>query len=105
MIMEYEFKGTPGPWKKGKGYGSVVSSSLPDDKIMDRAELRHQEAYGGYLIAESIEDKNNALIAAAPDLLEALIDLLPHADHGMGSDHPTYQKAIAAIHKALNIKE
>lgn len=104
--MKYEFKGTPGPWKRGKHYSSVISCSLPDDPIPSLAELRHQEAYGGgYLIAESIEDKNADLIASAPELLEALLLVLPHAEITINENHSAYKKAYAAIHKALNIKD
>ncbi len=61
-------KHTPGPWRIGKSYGAVVAD-VPVDSGCDND---HVEAYGGHLIAESIAVCNRPLIAAAPELLEAL---------------------------------
>ena len=58
---------TPGPWKIGR-CGSVVA----DEPINEISGSDDVEYYGGYLIAESIAKKNATLIAAAPDLLQAL---------------------------------
>ena len=66
-----EFKGNNGKWEVGKGEMTVISDSsnnIPTDTGHDDIQY-----YGGYLIAESIYNKEDAkLIAAAPDLLEAL---------------------------------
>lgn len=61
-------KFTPGPWRKGINDDSVVSVGQSEEQ---RGSANF-EYYGGHLIAESIEKHNIPLIAAAPDLLEAL---------------------------------
>ncbi len=61
-----------GNWKKGKAGNSVVSDkqTLPVQPITGHNEIDY---YGGYLVAESIPDEDHQnLIAATPDLLEAL---------------------------------
>jgi hypothetical protein len=59
---------TPGPWRKGKCHQSVVAEiPVPGIRGSDAVEV-----YGGHLIAESVATQNIPLIAAAPDLLEAL---------------------------------
>ncbi|OMG89748.1 hypothetical protein [Achromobacter xylosoxidans] len=61
-------KHTPGPWRIGKCHGAVVAD-VPVNAGLDND---HAAVYGGHLIAESIAVCNRPLIAAAPDLLEAL---------------------------------
>jgi len=102
--MDLTFKGTPGPWKIGKHTSQVVAINLPDNSQYDRNKITDMDYYGGYLIAESIEEDNAALIAAAPDLLQALIDIMPHATIIINENHLHYKNAISAITKALNIK-
>lgn len=62
---------TPGPWKIGN-YGSVVTNT-PDRQV--EIVGPHSEDtinwYGGHVICETVTNGNAALIAAAPDLLEA----------------------------------
>lgn len=65
---------SPGPWNEATGtaakYGAVVSQTAPHkDAIYD-------EAYGGYLIAESVSKRDRPIIAAAPDLKESLQNLV-----------------------------
>jgi hypothetical protein len=90
-------KHTQGPWRIGKTYGSVVCDTpIPEMRGSDDVE-----GYGGHLIAESITKANANLIAAAPDLLEALKDALC-ALECCGKDYPAATKARAAIAKATN---
>lgn len=65
-------KHTPGNWTVGKTGGTVVSDQpLPNYSINGGHD--HVDYYGGHLIAESIWRAEDArLIAAAPELLEAL---------------------------------
>ena len=63
---------TPGPWRRGIGeidYGAVVADASP--RAPSEYDAREVEAYGGYIIAESIAPCNIPLICAAPDLLAA----------------------------------
>ncbi len=64
-----EYKHTPGPWHIGKCHGAVVSET----PVTDGLDNDHVEVYGGHLVAESISPKNRSVIAAAPDLFDALV--------------------------------
>ena len=68
-----EFKGNNGKWEVGKEEMTVISDSrnnIPTDTGHDDIQY-----YGGYLIAESIYNKEDAkLIAAAPEMLKALLE-------------------------------
>lgn len=59
---------TNGPWKVGQSYGAVIA---PYNGIEEMSKEAF-DAYGGYLICESANPNNARLIAAAPELLEAL---------------------------------
>ena len=67
-----ETKFTPGKWKVGKQGSTVVSDSNKYLTLPGAIEEDSKEYYGGCLIAESISPNNIHLIAAAPDLYEAL---------------------------------
>lgn len=67
--------GTPGPWRHGKAYRSVVSDSLSG--YDDAENLR---AYGGHLICESVQDHNLRRIARLPDLEAEYLRLREAAD-------------------------
>lgn len=99
-----ELKHTPGPWRAGTGrggkVGSVVSNQLAVGALGGSDAVDY---YGGNLIAESIAPENVQLIAAAPELLEALRGLLPDAvgNHIGGPDTQAhFDAARAAIAKA-----
>lgn len=74
---------TPGPWRIGTHGGSVVSDNLVEHgpNGCDCVEY-----YGGHLIAESISPANAKLVAAAPDMLALLQELIdiegPQPGHG-----------------------
>lgn len=61
---------TPGPWRVGRNTSEVVAD-VPNPGHHS-GHNDHVEHYGGYLIAESILPNNVKLVAAAPDLLDAL---------------------------------
>lgn len=91
-----EFKGTPGPWVASKTDRGIGPVSRDDD-----------QSYGMIIPVAWVEfDGNDAyqqananLIAAAPDLLEALQDIVKVLDSA-GCEAATV-KANAAISKAL----
>lgn len=91
-----EFQGTPGPWIADKTSRAVGPVSHDDD-----------QSYGILIPVTwvefdqdvEIQASNQRLIAAAPELLEALIKLVDIVDdmvHG-----PSTDAAHAAINKAL----
>ncbi len=59
---------TPGPWRVGKSGGAVVADT-PVRLIGGSDDVQH---YGGHLIAESIALQNCDLIAAGPEMFDAL---------------------------------
>jgi hypothetical protein len=67
---------TPGPWWVGRNERSVVcNTEIPEWHTADSVEY-----YGGHLVAESMAPANARLIAAAPELAEALEKLLRKVD-------------------------
>ena len=95
-----EFKGTPGPWVADKTSRAVGPISRDDD-----------QSYGMVIPAAWIEfdqeveihESNQNLIAAAPELLEALQRMVNKAHKQNWNDaYPEeLQSAQAAINKAL----
>lgn len=96
---------TRGPWRVGKGFGSVVADTpVPEVNGSDAVEY-----YGGHLVAESISPANARLIAAAPDLLAALKACLPYAmqalnDIGGMDEYNAVTNAEKAIARATGAK-
>jgi hypothetical protein len=83
---------TPGPWREGKNYGSVVADHPIEGGIMGSDDV---EAYGGYLIAESIARCNNPIIAAAPLMLALLKKYV--ADDPCAPGDPRHIEALELI--------
>lgn len=83
---------TPGPWKLGKNPTTVVSDhpvkvTLSPELVCEDSRVNDREAFGGCLIAEGILREENAqLIASAPDMFQALDDLLKLIDDGVNAD-------------------
>ena len=63
---------TKGPWRVNERLLAIVS----DEPCTDILGAENVEHYGGYLIAESIAPINLSIIAAAPELYDALRELL-----------------------------
>ena len=68
-MSEQQAAHTAGPWRVGTKVRSCVVADHPAPGIGGADEV---EYYGGHLICESVNAANARLIAAAPDLLEAL---------------------------------
>lgn len=89
-MEELKFKGTPGPWYVSET-GDVVDSSNEDIAQV-------------WPPVEGDEDANARLIAAAPDMLEALQDLVnmwTSPDKSIGEMYYCIENAQRIIKKAL----
>lgn len=81
-------KHTPGPWEIERGYGTIIKSigpCVPDE-------------YAGSAWLE-VSDADALLIAAAPDLLNAILSLLSNPDNRIS--RADVNAARAAITKAI----
>lgn len=97
-----EFKGTKGPWEVYPEEVDKPYIRIRGTQLGQRFKVSSviTPVYEGVLEREAKETRANAhLIAAAPDLLEALQDLL-HAYDNKG-ERPAWNSARAAITKAL----
>lgn len=96
-----EFKGTPGPWefKYSEEYDTDRGSFIGKDG--------RQVCWFGdgetYYPTDGTEPshKDIALISAAPELLEALQDMVESYQYEASMENPSLLKARAAIAKAL----
>ena len=95
-------KHTPGPWEIERGYSTIIKSigpCVPDE-------------YAGSAWLE-VSEEDARLIAAAPDLLDALqyladefrsivnSEFATYRNHDPAKNDPAYFKAMAAIAKAI----
>lgn len=93
------FKGTKGPWEIGNHNSCVISKN--DESLIIRGAVGEDaiKYYGGNLICESVSQANAKLIAAAPELLEALIEIVRISDR----KHNAWDRAKEAIKKATEL--
>lgn len=93
-------KHTPGPW----AIGERVPTARIDNARMIRPADHHNYEYGATAIIGTSE-ADACLIAAAPDLLDALVALLKVSKKSCGLDLKEMVKAREAIKKATGGKE
>lgn len=86
-------KHTPGPWRTDLYDGTLV---IDPDGVPVATTTGDYESADEYAVMEA----DALLIAAAPDLLEALIDLAGAGAEAWGEDRPCVRIARAAIAKA-----
>ena len=83
---------TPGPWLlENRGYKFIVSK--PGDGYITRDVCR----LDGSTMSAFAQEANARLIAAAPDLLEALKEMLSVWEEDPAYGHASAEKARAAI--------
>lgn len=93
-----ERKWTTGPWRiSGSRYQAVVA-----DGDTGHDDPFSVSAYRGHLVCESATDGNARIIAAAPDLYEALSGVMGYAEDGALTidAQPFLDAAYAALAKA-----
>lgn len=90
-------KHTPGPWASDNVGAVIGADGFSVGIAFQRASTRVEYEEGGWLERDAVA--NARLMAAAPDLLEALESLLSYHDKcGVDSSHG--DKARSAIAKA-----
>lgn len=99
-------KHTPGPWRLNDTFKSKVFAQT-EKGLMTICDIRgwgHLTGVGGFHLSDDraieIQDANAGLIAAAPELLEALRDIIARCDAGLQISTGDYMKAASAIEKA-----
>jgi len=68
-----ETKFTPAPWKRGKGSFIITEHKTENTFGNDPMDFDY---YEGYLICETVHEKNATLIETAPDLFAILSEAL-----------------------------
>lgn len=93
-----EFKGTPGPWEVDRnnvhtGQIATIHHCIGNDWV---------EIWSpNWPDSEETQEANANLIAAAPDLLEALQNMVTAYEYEASIDNPALLAARSAISKAL----
>lgn len=93
---------TQGNWKpspagsEGALYSAVVTDIVPAD-YKDNSGHNDINAYGGFLICESVRKNDLQIIAAAPELLQSVKALFSHASIIINANHPDYREAERLI--------
>lgn len=94
------FKGTPGPWE--------VMKDDDELRVIQSGSLEGGFGWKSYCsVCEGVSSEDNSkLIAAAPEILEALQDLVFLYEHDEGCRELTeYKRAKKAIKKALGVSD
>lgn len=94
-----EFKGTKGPWRVSEKRGDMIDIRHGDNSIgamsLNLARVTARQCWA------SEAEANAKLIAASPDLLEALQEVLYELSTAREVHDGTIRQADAAIAKAL----
>ena len=98
-----EFNGTPGPWRVlGKSTPARVDGGNLIIAFVGEEDLGCKLTGDDYLEQREVESSNAKLIAAAPELLEALQFTIHDVGHWLSTQKPELKEKIeSAINKAL----
>jgi len=104
--MNTEVKWTPGPWNASR-FGCQVLTGDSWNSICElKGDARWQDGHGSYQqeYEWQVQEANARLIAAAPEMAEALAALLLQIEQGIdplgNPDRAAYNAARAALSKA-----
>ena len=87
-------KHTPGPWRINGN--NMFRWIVADSEVFTHSDDVNRSAYGGNMVCESVHEANARLIAAAPDLLNAVRFLLSNPDNRISkADRDAAYDAIA----------
>lgn len=92
-----EFKGTPGPWFRDNGR-AIGPKSAEDDQSYGMVTPVGWVEFDPEI---DIQVANQQMMAAAPELLEALQNMVEAYQYEASIDNPALLSARAAIAKAL----
>lgn len=101
---------TPGPWHAEKLGKTAIDRETIYAIVSDVPSGWDGEAnvstYGGHMVAESVRERNAALMAAAPDMLEALEELMEwrveiETDLGVHTSKAAVRSLIDAAEAAI----
>ncbi len=95
--MSAETKFTPGPWVINKTYATMLIITGQSDMDVCQVDAGYDSDLSQYS-ADDEEQANAHLIAAAPELYDALSGLLYHDENGIGEG---YDEVIEAARLAL----
>ena len=93
------FKGTPGPWTADKTSRAVGPISRDDDQSYG---ILIPVAWVEFDTEVEVQESNQNLIAAAPELLEALQRITPMYEALLRDCGLEHKEMIATAHAAIN---
>lgn len=93
-----EFKGTKGEWTYEGGDNNSVDVILPNDTTISIDRVSRYT--GSPVIGREQMEANAQLVAAAPEMLEALQEIIYGIETGLGNKHQL-RVAKKALKKAL----
>ena len=94
-----KFKGTPGPWLISKETRGSLIYNYETGVLV--ADCDQRGTIGFNTAMPTANDANAKLIAAAPDLLDALQEIQKMCDRDFANQNMIWHKANQAMQKAL----
>lgn len=87
---------TPGPWRFDHDWHRIPSAIAPNGKVVASFPKTGPEQH-----SHTDEEEANALLAtAAPEMFEALFQMLEHAEHSTPQGAAAFEQARTALRSA-----
>ena len=103
MSMNNNFKGTPGPWKVAQSLDDTSIGVIPQDGVFAEDGLAPICIVTPVKQMNEFDLPNATLIAAAPEMLEAMQEFVDRVEKGEVRSVKTYAKFKSIIAKATTI--